>query len=231
MALIDELRKQRTPAEALAWLARYCESLESRIQELERANVSGWDEWSDETPPLTDDTEWQEPEGVREEIAELREQLKGNESDEDSKAIRAQIELLEDKLVPPPDLADPTGEQTHQIMDDAGNVVVETPAVSEEKEDAREEFARKVLKLVEVYGEEQGTEYIKSYRKAGPLLLYYSDRDFVLGLPDEVRAAMVVDVAEQSPKEAHEMGRDILKDGDANPPDISIENLIRTMAG
>jgi len=228
--IADELRKQKSPADALTWLAGYCEQLESRIQDLERANVSGWDEWSGETPPLTaDGLDDAERQAVEDEIADLRQELSGCEDSQESEVIRAKIELAEDKLMPPHEEPDLDQARTTPIVDEKGNVVNEVPVVTPEKEAQRWEFAEKVLKLEEIYGPEKGKEYIDSYSKAGPLLLYYTDRDFVLGLSDEVKRAMIADVLEQSPREAHEMSRDILKDLESNGPDVSVENIIKTM--
>lgn len=231
MALPSEvILKQSNPTQALNVIAAILDTQEARLQDLERAQVSGWGEWSDETPPLTDEPveEWApNPEDVKR-IGEIQERLKGCEDEEESKVLRAELELAQDKLKPPVELFDDTGAHTNIEADSDGDATVKLPTVSPEKEALREAFARSVLELEMVYPDE-GAKYIKSYAKGGPLLMYYSDRDYVMGLADDVKRAMVNDVQEESPKEAHEMARDILKDLDPGGPDITVENLVKTM--
>lgn len=86
-------------------------------------------------------------------------------------------------------------------------VTVTLPTVSEEKQNKRREFAIGIG-----VAEEFGDRIVESYAVGGPLLLYYNNRPFVMGLPDDARRRMVDDVFEESPSEAAEMGRDILKD-------------------
>lgn len=52
----------------------------------------------------------------------------------------------------------------------------------------------------------------EAYIEGGPGWLYHYDRAFVTSLGPELRAAMVEDVAAQSPTQAHELARDLLKD-------------------
>lgn len=220
----------KNPTEALNVVAALLDQYEKRLQELEAAGVSEWDQWSGETPPLTDDgLDDAERQAINDEIEDLERQLQGNEDAQESEALRAQILLAQDKLLPKHVEPDLDQERTTPIVDDQGNVINEVPAVSPEKEALRWEFAEKALKLEEIYGEAAGKEYIQSYAKAGPLLLYYTDRDTVMTFNDDIKRAMVEDVFEQSPKEGHEMSRDILKDLEANGPDVSVENIVRTM--
>lgn len=227
------LQEYESPQEALLHLADVVELCIHKLSEIESEQTptsDAWSTWDDQ--PLVDDSssEWHEPPGVREELAALQGELSGCEDDEESKVLRAKIELAEDKLVPPADFHDNTGEASTVSDDQEGASTVDVPKPTPDQEDEREEFAREILRLEEVYGEERGAEYIQSYRKAGPALLYYTDRDFVLGLPDDIKRAMVGDVERFSPKEAHEIARDILKDLDPGGPDVTVENLVKTMA-
>lgn len=227
MSLRSKLTDLGSPQEALLFLADRVEQLEDRIAELEDGPAeSDWSTWGD-VPPQE---EWSPDPAVEKELAEAREALKGNEDPEESKALRATIFLLEDELRPPQeDGVDLDQNRTTQITDESGAVLIEVPTVDEETEEIREKFARDVLCLTDAYGDEPGEAYIRAYRKGGPLVIYYTDRDFVMGLSDDVKQAMVKDVLELSPQEAHEMGRDILKDLDPGGPDVSVENLIKTM--
>lgn len=228
----NNVRAAKNPTEALTVIAHALDEFDSRLLNLERANVNGWDEWSDETPPLTED--WGEPQPWTpdptdvEEVSRIEEALPGCEDADESKALRAQLELAKDKLKPPIEMIDTEGQHTEIAADESGDATVNVPTVNPGKEAMRKEFATEVLKLTEVYGD-KGEQYIESYAKAGPLLLYYADRDFILGLTDDIKRAMVSDVEEQSPKEAHEMARDILKDLDAGGPEITVENIVRSM--
>lgn len=119
---------------------------------------------------------------------------------------------------PDPAPADPWGEwsndgpdvpeeytegETVVTFDDDGNAEVELPEVSAEKKKLRQEFAAGIF---------QSEELIDAYVEGGPMWLYIYDRDFVMGLPEESRRIMVADWEAINPKEALQMGRDILKD-------------------
>ncbi len=221
MSLAEKLQSDcKSPQEALLFLAERVEQLEDRIVHQERLQVTGWDEWSDETPPLT---EWLPDPAVEARLAEAKEELNGNESDEESKALRAEILLLEDALRPPE--PDPHVDTTDRakIELEGETAIVELPKVTPEKEDARRQFANDALGLATEFGDEA----LEAYAKAGPLWLYYGNRDFVMGLSSDYKQIMVNDVEEQSPTEAQEMGRDILKDMDPGGPDRTVEDWKR----
>lgn len=104
-----------------------------------------------------------------------------------------------------------------QIVDDGeGNVTIDVKPPSEEKQAARLKFAEQI-KL--------DPQYHRSYAKAGPALLYHTDREFVMGLPESYRRLMVQDAMEEDPKFAQHMGRDILKDPSAGDGPKSFEDL------
>lgn len=213
-----------SPKDALLLVAKEFDRIEKLVGDVPKDE---WDSWGDTTPSPS--AEWTpDPEDIRA-VGEIESSLHGCEDAEESKALRAQLELAKDKLKPPIEMLDNTGAHSNIVADSDGDAMVDLPPVSPEKEATRRQFAAQQLKLVEYYGEEEGAAYVDSYVKAGPLLLYYSDRDFILSLGDDIKRALVADVEEQSPKEAQEMARDILKDMDAQGPDITIENLVRTM--
>lgn len=91
-----------------------------------------------------------------------------------------------------------------------GDDVIVKP-VSFEREDARHDFAAS-NRLSEFYGPSLSEEdFIIAYRKGGPRWLYYTNRECVMQMPYELRRALVADVLLDSPSEADEIGRDILK--------------------
>lgn len=94
-------------------------------------------------------------------------------------------------------------------VDEDGNATVDLREVGPELREARREFARDVLRLHEAY--KDGEQFIDAYGKGGPYWLYLSDRDFVLGLPEDTKRRMLDDLNRQDPKTATEVARDILK--------------------
>lgn len=91
-------------------------------------------------------------------------------------------------------------------------VTVDLPPASPELQAARREYAARLqLALFQsppvTLSEE---EFIHAYAVGGPLWFYYGDREGVLGLPIEVRRAMVNEVEQLSPQLAAEVARDLL---------------------
>jgi hypothetical protein len=153
--------------------------------------------------------------GVEAEIAELESRLHGCEDPEESKVLRAQIDLKKDDLIDRPPPAEQALEQRRTVsVDNGGELVIEVPEATEAEKEVRKEFLANALfpAMEDHYGNEAAALYAESYIKGGPLLLYYTDRDFVNALPDQMKHVMVGDVEHFSPNEAAEMARDILKD-------------------
>lgn len=178
-----------------------------------------WD-WANDEPGEDDDHPDNDKVPIQLALEAAREELSTATDPDDQRALAARVELLEDEFkggtVPPPE----EGQRTNQIVSAEGDVIVEVPQVSAEKEHQRLLFADEMLKLGEAYPL-QGDEFIASYGQAGPLLLYYTDRDFVMQQPDGIKRQMVEDVLETAPQEAHEFARDILKDGEAEGPSLA----------
>lgn len=197
--------------EALILLAEAVDELAERPVDPVADPWAGWGKQPTDTGPApTTSVNYAE---VEAEIADLAEQLHNNDDPEDSKVLRAKIALAKDKLVEPPKVVDLEQQRTIQVSN-GGDVTVEVPVPDEETVKRRGTFLDASLyeAMREQYGEEGADQFSTSYMKAGPLLLYYTDRDFVNGLPDRMKFAMVEDVEHFSPNEAAEMARDILKD-------------------
>lgn len=78
--------------------------------------------------------------------------------------------------------------------------------------DKRYQFAKDVLQLEVALGPHpEGGDWYEDYAKQGPLPLYIINRDLIIQYPDGVKAAMVADVQNYSPKIAYEMGADLGK--------------------
>jgi hypothetical protein len=224
MALADTLKSDfKNPQDALFYLAGMVEDLQARVQHLEQQQVEGWDQWSDETPPLSDG--WEPNPEDEAKLTRLREELAGNADADESKVLRAEIELTEDRLKPPVEMHDNAEQITEQHTDTEGNVVVELPPPTPEQIDSRSLLLPQ-LGLADQYGKEEAARYEAAFVKGGPLLFYYTDRDFINSLPPDVKQALVEDVLISSPKEAHDMGRDVLKDLDPGTPEQAIERQV-----
>jgi hypothetical protein len=100
-------------------------------------------------------------------------------------------------------------ERRTQITATEDDTDVVIPAPSDEKKERRRQFERQNLKLSEFLGDSE--DWSEAYAKGGPMWLYLGNRELVMSMPDGVRTALVQDVIEDSPQDAHEMGRDILK--------------------
>jgi hypothetical protein len=99
--------------------------------------------------------------------------------------------------------------EIEQTGEDTAEVRLRAP--SEEKKQQRRLFEQQTLKLKEALGD--GEDWTEAYAAGGPLWLYIGNRDLVMSYPEPARAAMVQDVLEDSPADAAEMGRDVLKAG------------------
>jgi hypothetical protein len=132
-------------------------------------------------------------------------------------AIAAALDRIEDALTQAPAEPDPwggwqpeavRGELRTQVNVEDGVAEVTLPPVSEAKQNRRVEFARQNLHLGDL-GDVVVMEL--AYAKGGPMWLYLGNRQHVMELPPSVKRAMIEDVEEDSPADAHEMARDILK--------------------
>lgn len=117
-------------------------------------------------------------------------------------------------------------EQVREAMvklekDEKGNVEVELPPADEATMAYRRKFEQDFLHLEDYYGEgADARSYVESYVKGGPLVLYFTDRDFIMSLPYETRQKLVEDVLRTSPKDAANMGADVLKHRGAERPTL-----------
>lgn len=203
MNIQEQVKQAKSPQEALVILARGLDSLAALIEgQPQPPAPDPWGTWDSQPAPDTGELEAR--------IAELNERA-GTEDGEQRQATEAEIRLLRDQLRPV--TAAPTRDDgkraSIEVVGADGTTQVDLPVVSEEKQERRRAFAKDEL-VLDTHFPNLGL--VDAYAKGGPLLLYYSDRDFVMGLPAEWKAAMVRDVSEESPREALEMGRDILKD-------------------
>ena len=202
-----------SPTDALNVIAAVLDQFSERIFDLEECGSgNGWTEWTrtDSGSTSVSKSDWSPNPADEEELVRLTEALQGNEDADESKVLRAKIELCKDRLKPPLEVHDNSGELAELTHSPDGTVVVNLPPPTPEQIDFRGQMLLH-LGLIDQYGEELGRQFEDSFLKGGPLLLYYSDRDFVMSLPDGIKREMIVDVEKSSNREAHEMARDLLR--------------------
>lgn len=205
----DAVLASGSPRDALLVIADYVDELRNQAK-----TSDPWDEWADPAADLSSE------QNANDEIAELEAELHGNEDPEQSKVLRARIELAKDALVPDDErsMHDNTGERTEQIVAENGDVVVEVP-----KADELTKLDRLALSKQLNLEEEFTPEVAHGFLLAGPLYLYYSVRDYIMQQPVDVKQKMIIDVEKSSPAEAHEFARDIMKVSEPGSPDWKVE--------
>lgn len=87
-------------------------------------------------------------------------------------------------------------------------------------------FEEQQLHLIDYLGDTE--DWTEVYAKGGPMWLYIGNPELVKSLPDSTRRALVADLEEDSPQQAREMARDILKEpadatGYGNAPALADE--------
>lgn len=217
MSLQAQVKDAENPKVALEAIARYLDHLNTKVDAVLKIagtapeHDDGWGQWDD---PETHEEVAQDFERL-EKIELLRKAIEVEQDAMEADALRAQLRLLEDEGS---NIKRGLDEAKHsKITQGDDEAIVDLPPPTDEQLEQRAHIS----KFLSDYGLDP--EYIDSYIKGGPLVLYLSDRDMVNGLPNNVKTAMVQDVEINSPKEAHEMARDILKSTDPDTLDITIE--------
>lgn len=200
MSLQEQVKNAGNPQEALQAIARYLDVLDTKINKvLEQPAEQGWGEWEAPTEATPEDP-------LPEYVMQLREQIKEADG-EDRAALEAQLKLLTDKGygIEPEKLEE--GVRPVVEQDEHGNTVVDFPAPDEQQLAMRKRFVEDVLL------KDPAREHLaEPFLKGGPLYLYLGDRDFVANeMPPQFRSLFVQDVERNSPQDAREMARDILK--------------------
>jgi len=216
MSTFDRVKAADSPQQGMLALARAIDALDVKLSKLidQEPTTDEWGKWEAPDEPDASDE-------LRAVLAALETETDPEERD----ALEARRRLLTDDGSNQ-ELGLAEGKRAVVESDEDG-AAVSLPTPSKRQVERRMLFTEKVLK-------ETHPEYYEAYRESflrgGPRILYYGDRDFVMQLPDEWRRVFVEDVEEDSPAEAHEIARDILKDMTAGDPDLSIERLQRLAA-
>jgi hypothetical protein len=132
---------------------------------------------------------------------------------EDTRVVEALHRLVNDEngiVQPPPS-------DSKLKVEDDGDLTVRFPPPDPKREAQRRTFARDVLHLEDEF---PGIDAIECFVRGGPLWLYLGSkegREFIVQLPDDLKRAMISDVAEDSASDALEMGHDLLKHRGGGP--------------
>lgn len=212
MSAVEVVKAAKNPTEALFALAKYID---------EQATVSADDHWGAwETDVSPAETAGLADPSNETAIKNLQSKLAEETDPEEIRALEAQLRILRD-----------TGENIETDLADNERSIVGPDGVVDLPPATPKQLAARDMIIEQTDMEEQyGSEIVSSFRKGGPLLMYYTDREWVMQLPDAIKPIMVADIEVNSPAEAHEIGRDILKDRSADGnEELTIDRIARDL--
>lgn len=238
MSIEHDIAAAQNQRDALIILGRALDRIEEKLdtQALEAdltatmGQADPWNEWTPTREEILDaqamDLEPSEMHGIRpvdraQRIQFLEGQLATATDPEDVRALEAKLRLAKDdgKAL---DLSVSAGARADITSDGTtGEVVV--PPVSEERKDARAMWAYGI-KLWE-YIPMEATAACEAFAKGGPMWLYLANRDAVMQMPYDARQWLVADIELDSPAEAQEVGRDILKSTQSVDKAITVQAI------
>lgn len=207
MSAADQVKRARSPQEAMLAIAVALDRIEQKISDVDPGKWGQWDE-----PGLIEERLVSREELDLRQAAVHVNDLTDDEIEKLSPELREQVldarrrlaADVHEEIEGVPEGVRPTVEVT------ADEITVTLPPVDEERAERRRQLTEQVLKLDANFGQEGLDD---AYVKGGPLWLYNGSkegRDFILGLPVSVRREMVKDVAVDSIPESQELGRDLL---------------------
>lgn len=166
-------------------------------------------------------------------LAALRDQLGLTSDPEDVAALQARIRLLDEKGRP--GFEERAGRRVERTeVDDSTSV--DLPPVSIERQVERIKWAHEyeLHQYLQPTGDME-TDWTPelagtAFAKGGPMWLYLGNRKAVMQMPVLARAWLVQDAEKDSPADAHELSRDILKSDESSDPDITTA-AIAAMSG
>lgn len=225
MTLVEDVRRAKTPREAILLLAAAVDQLRAAHEA-----VDPWESWGNEPyergamgagPAALERAPVQGSDGDRDPESAPRLNLTEDDvrtwiesnygraigDDAEARVVIAQVKR---------DLERSTDAKVAEDLFIQTNGVIESVIDFSPQDDAhralREQFARDVLQLDVALGPHpEGGDWASDYASAGPMWLYIPNRDLLMQYPDAVKAAMVADVQRYDEKVAYEMGADVLK--------------------
>ncbi len=218
-ALVQRARNQQ---EALLRIAEALDRIEAHFDSRPELASDDWAKWQPlgDTPPhgpfplavgpvLDADYSTGSNEAL---IAALQVELNEATDPEARLALEARLRLLNDKGASIP--AVKRGVEVRSLASDT-TILVDIPPASFEKRAERLAFAcdhylHRFLSTKTLTED----EFAGAYSKGGPMWLYLGDREAIMAMPISYRHTMIADIEEDSPIQAQEVARDILKDGE-----------------
>lgn len=224
MTYSDTVRQARNQQEALVAVAQGIDEILARLAD--KPADDGWGSWSSGTIAVDTAKKWANAFDVArdEQITELREMIAAETDPDNILAMQAKLRLLTDTGQTP--YAATEGRRVEPDEDG----IVDLPPVDAARRDARQKWALD-FGLGQMMDPPMDNEQAAlAYGLGGPLWLYLPQRETIMGLPEHVRRMMVEDVERDSPAQAQELARDILKDFQPNTQDVTIESMSNQMA-
>lgn len=217
MTLTERIQQTKTPREAILLLAEAIDELAAKAA----TPADPWEQplkWEREAVADIEDELDRETK-----LALLKDELRLETDPDEAKALRASIWLLEN----PGEIQGVERYDGVRTQIEGGDVVL--PPASPERQAAREVFAE-TIKLWEFLPTLTDDEAVDAFMKGGARWLYYGNRDAVMAMPIDARQFLVNDIMVDSPAEAHEVGRDILKAQDGVSQKNAVD-AIKRMGG
>lgn len=211
MSTLNAVKSASSPQQAMLAIAEALDRIEILLVErlAEQPAADPWGAWEAESL-----TAGAHDSVLAARIEALEERLAAAPDEQTARALEAKLRLLKDDggviEQPNPGVRVSVGEDS----------VIELPAARPARQAARRAFAE-TCGLYNFIDKPLITaeEFIENYAVGGPMWMYLSDRSAVMALPREWRARMVEDIEQDSPIEASEVARDILKVPTAGDPD------------
>lgn len=227
MSYVDQVAAASGPQTALSIIAQGIDAILERLDSQSPLPAAdSWEAWgSGAIRPVTPEglPAMQTPHASHESAEAVRQQLAETTDGEERRALEAKLRLLQDDgAVPEP--AVPEGQRIVTTTD-ADAITVNLPAPDGRTRRTRYDWAYDI-KLGHMI-EPQLDEHVgaRAYAKGGPMWLYLYDRDAVMKMPPEWRRMFVTDVQQQSPAQAQELARDILKDTEPGTSEQALDPM------
>jgi hypothetical protein len=230
MTTADRVRSARNPQEAMLALAEALDQLLASPKP--EAAPDPWGSWSvNDNGSVTVPYEHYAQQSYAANRADLvehaiqatRDQLASETDPETRAALEALLRLLTDDGAA---VEQPSQGARVQSIDAGNEIVVDIPPPDAKRAAQRRKFVE-AAGLYDFVTQPVLTkeEFNAAYVKGGPMWLYLGDRDAVMAMPEQMRYLLVADIEQDSPVQAQEVARDILKDAAAGSADATLGRL------
>lgn len=223
MSTADAVRQARSPQEAMLLLAETLDRIESKLNKGTPAAAPA-DPWGWAAPGSVHEVQSLPPAVADEQIAEVEALMRETTDPEDLLALQAKLRLLKDDGAPMGE----TFDTTLRIEQDGDTATIHLPEADQARVQARYVWAQE-HNLHEFLTSMDTPDLYLAFAKGGPLWLYHTPdgRNALLQMPVGWRQELIADIERDSPKLAHEVGRDLLKSEDSLAPGDAIDHIER----